>query len=61
MGHGWSDEQLAEAFAYLGLAVYTSYFLNYAATDLDIPTALPGSSRQLWSSLSRAASRSRLR
>jgi hypothetical protein len=46
VGHGWSDEQLAEAFAYLGLAVYTSYFLNYAATDLDIPTALPGSSRQ---------------
>jgi len=45
-GHGWSDGQLAEAFAYLGLAVYTSYFLNYAATDLDIPTALPGSSRQ---------------
>jgi hypothetical protein len=46
VGHGWSDEQLAEAFAYLGLAVYTSHFLNYAATDLDIPTALPGSSRQ---------------
>jgi hypothetical protein len=46
VGHGWSDEQLAEAFAYLGLAVYTSYFLNYAATDLDIPAALPGSSRQ---------------
>ena len=46
VGHGWSDDQLAEAFAYLGLAVYTSYFLNYAATDLDFPTALPGSSRQ---------------
>src|SRR5262249_42477565 len=37
---GWSDEQLAEAFAYLGLTVFTSYFLNYAATDLDVPTGL---------------------
>jgi alkylhydroperoxidase family enzyme len=36
-GHGWSDEQLAEAFAYLGLTVFTSYFLNYAATELDVP------------------------
>jgi alkylhydroperoxidase family enzyme len=34
---GWTDEQLAEAFAYLGLTVFTSYFLNYAATELDIP------------------------
>lgn len=34
---GWSDEQLAEAFAYLGLTVFTSYFLNYAQTELDIP------------------------
>ncbi len=40
-GRGWSDEQLAEAFAYLGLTVFTSYFLNYAATDLDIPPGLP--------------------
>ena len=38
---GWSDEQLAEAFAYLGLTVFTSYFLNYAETELDIPAALP--------------------
>ena len=30
---GWSDEQLAEAFAYLGLTVFTAYFLNYAAAD----------------------------
>jgi hypothetical protein len=36
--HGWGDSQLAEAFAYLGLTVFTSYFLNYAATDLDVPT-----------------------
>ena len=34
---GWNDEQLAEAFAYLGLTVYTSYFLNFAATELDVP------------------------
>jgi len=32
----WNDEQLAEAFAYLGLAVYTSYFLNYAGTEVDV-------------------------
>lgn len=32
---GWSDEQLAEAFAYLGLTVFTGYFLNYAQTDAD--------------------------
>jgi hypothetical protein len=35
---GWSDDQLAEAFAYLGLTVFTAYFLNYAATELDLPT-----------------------
>ena len=29
--------QLAEAFASLGLAVFTAYFLNYAATELDLP------------------------
>jgi hypothetical protein len=33
---GWSDEQLAEAFAYLGLTVFTGYFLNYAQTETDI-------------------------
>jgi hypothetical protein len=36
---GWSDEQLAEAFAYLGLTVFTGYFLNYARTALDLPAA----------------------
>lgn len=35
------DEQLAEAFAYLALTVFTSYFLNYAATEPDIPAGLP--------------------
>jgi hypothetical protein len=33
---GWSDEQLAEAFAYLGLTMFTGYFLNYAQTDRDV-------------------------
>ena len=40
---GWDEAQLAEAFAYLGLTVFTSYFLNYAGTELDIPPAPPGS------------------
>jgi hypothetical protein len=38
-GLGWGEEQLAEASAYLGLTVFTSYFLNYAAPELDVPTA----------------------
>jgi hypothetical protein len=33
---GWSDAQLAETFAYLGLTVFTGYFLNYAQTDPDV-------------------------
>jgi hypothetical protein len=33
---GWSDEQLADAFAYVGATVFTAYFLNYAQTDLDV-------------------------
>jgi hypothetical protein len=32
---GWSDAQLAEAFALLGLTVFTGYFLNYAQTEED--------------------------
>jgi hypothetical protein len=32
----WNDVELAEAFAYLGLTVFTGYFLNYAQTDLDV-------------------------
>jgi hypothetical protein len=35
---GLGDKQFAEAFAYLGPAVFTSCFLNYAATELDVPT-----------------------
>ena len=42
---GWSDEQLAEAFAYLGLTVFTSYFLNFARTELDIPAGAAGFGR----------------
>ena len=38
---GWTDEQLAEAFAYLGLTVFTGYFLNYARTPLDLPAPSP--------------------
>lgn len=34
---GCTDDELAEAFAYLGLTVFTAYFLNYAQTELDIP------------------------
>ena len=45
VGHGWGDEHLAEAFGYLGLAVFTSYFLNYAATELDIPAG-PANTRE---------------
>ena len=33
---GWSDAQLAEAFAYIGLTVFTGYFLNYAQTAADV-------------------------
>ena len=33
---GWNDTQLAEAFAHLGLTVFTGYFLNYAQTEADI-------------------------
>jgi hypothetical protein len=32
---GWSDAQLADSFAYLGLTVFMGYFLNYAQTDAD--------------------------
>jgi hypothetical protein len=33
---GWTDEQLTEAFAYVGATVFTGYFLNYAQTDTDV-------------------------
>jgi alkylhydroperoxidase family enzyme len=33
---GWTDAQLAEAFGCLGLATFTAYFLNYAATEPEL-------------------------
>jgi alkylhydroperoxidase family enzyme len=36
---GWSSEQLAEAFVYLALTVFTAYFLNYAQTPVDLPAS----------------------
>lgn len=32
---GWSDAQLADAFAQLGLTEFTGYFLDYAQTESD--------------------------
>jgi hypothetical protein len=31
--------QLAEAFAFLALTVFTAYFLNYAQTPMDLPAS----------------------
>ena len=39
--HGWSSEQLAEAFASLGLIAYTAWFINYADAERDLPAAPP--------------------
>jgi hypothetical protein len=39
--HGWTPEQLTEAFAYFSIALYTAYFTNFAATELDVPSILP--------------------
>ena len=39
--NGWTPEQLAESFAYFSIAVYTAYFTNFAATELDLPSILP--------------------
>ena len=33
---GWGDAELAEAFAHLGLTMFTGYFLNYAQTASDV-------------------------
>jgi hypothetical protein len=37
LSKGWSDDQLTEVFAYVGLVAYTACFINYARTDLDVP------------------------
>jgi len=42
---GWSSQELAEAFAYLALTVFTAYFLNYAQTPLDLPSGAPAGAR----------------
>jgi hypothetical protein len=33
---GWSSEEVTEAFAYLGLTLFTGYFLNFAQTSKDV-------------------------
>ena len=33
---GWTSAELAEAFAYLALTIFTAYFLNYAQTPNDL-------------------------
>jgi len=38
--NGWTPEQLVEAFAYFSIAVYSAYFTNFAATELDVPSVL---------------------
>jgi alkylhydroperoxidase family enzyme len=38
---GWGSEQLAEAFAYLGLTLFTAYFVTYAQTPVDLPAGPP--------------------
>jgi hypothetical protein len=39
--NGWAPGQLAESFAFFSIAVYMAYFTNFAATELDVPSALP--------------------
>jgi hypothetical protein len=48
--NGWTPEQLTETFAYFSISVYTAYFTNFAATELDVPSVLPTEARgeSLW-------------
>jgi hypothetical protein len=39
--NGWTPEQLVESFAYFSIDVYTAYFTNFVATELDVPSVLP--------------------
>jgi hypothetical protein len=41
VARGWTSQQLAEAFAYLALTIFTGYFLNYAQTPADLPAGGP--------------------
>lgn len=36
---GWTDEELAEAFAHIAANLFTNYFNHYAKTELDVPAA----------------------
>jgi hypothetical protein len=38
---GWSDDELVEAFAYIGLSLYVDYFNHYVGTELDVAAAPP--------------------
>lgn len=38
---GWSDADLAESFAYIGLVLYCDRFVRYAATEVDVPPPAP--------------------
>lgn len=50
---GWSEDELAEAFAHIAANLFTNYFNHYAGTELDFPaapdlparTGLPGPER----------------
>lgn len=41
LGAGWSDAELADAFAAIALNLATTYFTRYAGTELDLPPAPP--------------------
>jgi AhpD family alkylhydroperoxidase len=38
-GAGWSEAELADAFAAIALNLATTYFTHYAGTELDLPPA----------------------
>ncbi|WP_136611915.1 carboxymuconolactone decarboxylase family protein [Sinomonas albida] len=38
---GWTDTELAEAFAHIAVNLFTNYFNHYAHTELDVPAAEP--------------------
>jgi hypothetical protein len=38
---GWSDAQVTEVFAYVGLVQYVASFVRFARTELDPPAARP--------------------
>jgi alkylhydroperoxidase family enzyme len=43
---GWTSQELAEAFAYLSLTIFTAYFLTYAQTPLDLPADVPATGQR---------------